>query len=152
MNTPVLGGLDAFYLEDLSEMTLILPNGTTATVPTGEVDDDGQPVAAPITITLLRQSSEEAAKHMRKQAQRMVDAQKGRRYKTDADAVQEQTIKLAVFCTKSWKNVCIGGKVLDCNPANVENLYKDSKLSWLFKQVVAHMANDAEYLGNSQGS
>jgi hypothetical protein len=143
--TQAIQGLDAFYLRDTAEMQITLPTGEPFTVPTGPVDAEGKPAAEPVTITLLRQSSELVAKYLRDKAQRLATEHGGDAPKVDPG---ENMLNIAVFCTQSWKNLYLGTEQLECTPENVRKLYTDPRLSWLYQQVVVHIAKADNYLGN----
>lgn len=62
-----------------------------------------------------------------------------------AEKENARMIDLVVACTKGW-NIEVTNGVLPFNANNARTLYKDDSKSWVFKQVVSALFDDANFL------
>lgn len=86
----------------------------------------------PITITLYSAESDVMRRFMQRQTDRMQDeARRGTILSTQER--EERDTEALVKATKAWSAMPIGGKNLECTPANATLAY--TRLPWLRRQV-----------------
>jgi len=94
------------------------------------ISDDGEK----ITITIIGKYSDEYQKHQRAVQNRRL-AQRGGRGKITSEEIEAETIELIARCIKSWKNITLDGKMLECSYANAVKILSDSRLAWIREQL-----------------
>lgn len=105
-----------------------------------------------ITITVLGADSDayqETLRDLLRRRQR--EANKSRRVKLllTPDEQEQDATELLVSVTRSWKNLEIDGKGLDCTPANARMLYSSRRWRWIREQVDAAIADRSNFLSSA---
>lgn len=55
-------------------------------------------------------------------------------------------LDMYIKCTKSWQNVDLDGKPLECTYENVKMIYEDEGYAWLHEQVLVFMESRANFI------
>jgi beta-galactosidase/beta-glucuronidase len=119
------------FADQGSVMTIMHPQ-----IGTPMVNDD----ASPMTITVYGSDGEKVQAARRAAEDR---ARKLRRTTTKtAKEDEDESLDLIIAATASW-NVTFDGEKKPCTPENLRAAYR--RFPWLTKQVVRHMAEEANF-------
>lgn len=59
---------------------------------------------------------------------------------------ETEALDIYVACTKSWVNIEVDGKPLECTPDNVRMIYTNESYLWLHEQVLAFVGVRANFI------
>lgn len=66
--------------------------------------------------------------------------------KIKAESYEAEALDVYVMCTKSWVNVELDGKTLECTPKNVRMIYTNESYLWLHEQVLEFVGNRENFI------
>lgn len=97
-------------------------------------------------VVLGRDSAVFQKRQAEQNRRRMQKLQKSGGFKVgmlSADEIESDAIDLLAACTKSWSDVIVDGKPLECNEGNAAALY--TRFPWIREQVDAAISDRANF-------